>query len=107
MSKLSSAICIALLLLPVMAVAQTGTPTAIPPRAAGAAPPSGNDTPVAPIAGTSTDPTGPSLPRVDSSGVNQSSANSATGQVMPPAGAPRLPGEPMTPPTGPDPTSPH
>jgi hypothetical protein len=26
---------------------------------------------------------------------------------MPPAGAPRLPGEPMTPPTGPDPTSPH
>ena len=70
--------------------------------------PRGADTPVAPVpgAGPSIPPnalpaTATPLPSVDSGGANRSS-DSATGEAKPPIGAPRLPGEPANPPTGPE-----
>ncbi len=66
--------------------------------------PRGPDTPVATVPGAA--PVQPAnidlpLPSVDSSGANRSNS-STTGEAKPPVGAPRLPGEPMNPPTGPD-----
>ena len=95
----------ALALVPIGAAAQVaGTP---PAASVGPAPaPSGTDTPVATVPGTvrSAPPTSNEslpLPSVDSSGANRSN-ESITGQVKAPIGAPRLPGEPSNPPTGPD-----
>lgn len=88
---------------PALAMAQmTGAPSSA--GAAGGTAPRGMDTPVAKVPGTvrSEPPNvAPPLPSVDSSGVNRSN-DSATGEVKPPIGAPRLPGEPVNPPTGPD-----
>jgi len=66
--------------------------------------PSGPDTPVATVPGTvRAEPpnVSPPLPSVDSSGANRSN-ESTTGEAKAPIGAPRLPGEPANPPTGPD-----
>jgi len=62
--------------------------------------PRGPDTPVATVPAQPANVDLP-LPSVDSSGANRSS-ESTTGEAKPPIGAPRLPGEPMNPPTGPD-----
>lgn len=102
MGKLAGAIVALLVVAPAVAPAQTaGVPATAASRAAGATAPSGTDTPVAPVAGTRLDPADRPLPTVDGSGVNQSSDTSSTGAVMPPVGAPRLPGVPLNPPTGP------
>ena len=88
---------------PALAIAQiTGAPSSA--GAAGSTAPRGMDTPVARVPGTvrSEPPNvNPPLPSVDSSGANRSN-DSATGEVKAPIGAPRLPGEPVNPPTGPD-----
>jgi hypothetical protein len=91
-------------LVPAYASAQvSGTPAA-----AGKTAPSGTDTPAATVPGTvRLDPSiRPSnvdapLPTVDGSGANRSNS-STTGEVKAPIGAPRLPGEPSNPPTGPN-----
>lgn len=102
MGKLAGAALALLVIAPVGTFAQTaGAPSPVPARAAGATAPSGTDTPLSPVAGTRSEPANTSLPTVDGSGVNQSSDSSATGAVMPPVGAPRLPGVPLDPPTGP------
>jgi hypothetical protein len=91
-------------LAPAYASAQaTGTP----PTAAGRTAPSGTDTPVAavpggpPVSVSSQSSIDAPLPTVDSSGANRS-RTSTTGEAKAPIGAPRLPGEPSNPPTGPD-----
>lgn len=91
-------------LLPACAAAQG---TATPPTAP-AASPRGPDTPTSTIPGgtaTVTPTLIPSndapIPAVDSSGANRSTAGSASGEAKAPIGAPRLPGEPSNPPTGP------
>lgn len=87
---------------PAVAVAQmSGSPSS--GGTVGTAP-RGMDTPVTKVPGTvrSEPPNlNPPLPTVDSSGANRSN-DSATGEVKPPIGAPRLPGEPINPPSGPD-----
>ncbi len=100
--KLSYALTALMVMAPLAAAAQTSGVPAVPPRVGGTIAPSGTDTPVAPVPGTTASPAQSSFPTVDSSGANQSSENNATGAAMPPAGAPRLPGTPMTPPTGPE-----
>ncbi len=98
-----------IVLLPACATAQVSSapPAAAPVR--GATAPKGPDTPVSTIPGAS--PTVapapvPSndtpIPAVDSSGANRSATESTTGEAKAPIGAPRLPGEPANPPTGPD-----
>jgi hypothetical protein len=92
-------------LVPAAALAQTaGAPPSVSAGAAGNTAPSGADTPVATVPGTGrAEPpnASPGTPTVDSSGANRSN-DSTTGEVKPPIGAPRLPGEPMNPPTGPN-----
>ncbi len=92
-----------LALAPVYAQAQVAGK---PPAAAVASPPtpSGADTPTAAIPGTPA-VSAPAnvdlpLPSVDSAGANRSNS-STTGEVKAPIGAPRLPGEPLNPPSGP------
>ncbi len=65
--------------------------------------PRGPDTPATTVPGTvRAEPpnVNPPLPSIDSSGANRSDS-STTGEVKAPIGAPRLPGEPLNPPTGP------
>jgi hypothetical protein len=92
-----------LALVPTYAGAQVaGTPPAV---SVGTPAPRGPDTPVATVPGTvRAEPpnVNPPLPSVDSSGANRSSDMSTTGEAKAPIGAPRLPGEPSNPPTGPD-----
>lgn len=78
-----------------------------PPAAAAVASPptpSGADTPTAAIPGApgTASPANVDLPlpSVDSAGANRSSL-STTGEAKAPIGAPRLPGEPLNPPSGP------
>ncbi|HLZ67300.1 MAG TPA: hypothetical protein VKQ29_13795 [Aliidongia sp.] len=81
-----------------------GAPSPDSAQAAGGTAPRGRDTPVPSVPGTvRAEPPNvtPTLPTVDSSGANRSN-ESTTGEVKPPVGAPRLPGEPQNPPTGPD-----
>jgi hypothetical protein len=92
----------ALALVPAYASAQiAGTP----PAAAGRVAPSGTDTPATTVPGTvqAAPPIVVSTPSppIDSSGANRSSALSSTGEAKAPIGAPRLPGEPSNPPSGP------
>ena len=93
-----------LALVPAYAQAQVA---AKPPAAAVASPPapSGADTPTAAIPGApgtaATANVDLTLPTVDSAGANRSNS-STTGEVKPPIGAPRLPGEPLNPPSGPN-----
>ena len=102
MRKPLSALYALLAIAPLAAFAQTTTsPSPVPTSAAGVTAPSGADTPVSPVPGAPSEPSNAQPPTIDSSGVNQSSAHNATGAVMPPPGAPRLPGVPMNPPTGP------
>ena len=93
-----------LALAPAFALAQVAGK---PPAAAVASPPapSGPDTPTAAIPGAPNTAMPANvdlpLPSVDSAGTNRSSS-STTGEVKPPIGAPRLPGEPINPPSGPN-----
>ena len=98
-----------LLVLAVLALAPAYAQAQIagtPPSAAVATPPtpSGADTPTTAIPGAPNlaKPANVDLPlpSVDSAGANRSSS-STTGEVKPPIGAPRLPGEPLNPPSGP------
>ncbi|HEV2675606.1 MAG TPA: hypothetical protein VGV37_13765 [Aliidongia sp.] len=102
MRKSSLAALALLLASPGYALAQTaGAPAVTAPHTTGAVAPSGTDTPVTSVPGIRLEPANTPLPTVDGSGVNQSGDTSNTGAVMPPAGAPRLPGVPMNPTTGP------
>lgn len=76
-----------------------------PPSVSVGSAPRGADTPATTVPGTvRAEPpnVNPPLPSVDSSGANRSSDMSTTGEARAPIGAPRLPGEPSNPPSGPD-----
>jgi hypothetical protein len=97
-----SLLALLVVLLPACAAAQgtVTSPTAPVPR--------GPDTPIATVPGGTATVTPPlpsntmPTPAVDSAGANRSSTDSSTGEAKPPIGAPRLPGEPSNPPTGPN-----
>jgi len=90
-------------LAPAYAQAQVAPKPAAPVIASPPAP-SGADTPAAAVPGASGTSTTANvdltLPTIDSAGANRSNS-STTGEAKPPIGAPRLPGEPLNPPSGP------